>query len=63
MGRIWSMNAVVKNAFTLRYRNIRTLDESLFVEDLLYIGKNDGLIQVSGDGGKMEEDREISRCA
>lgn len=52
MGRIWPMDAVAKNASTSPYGNIATLDESPLVEGLLYVGTDDGLIQVSEDGGK-----------
>jgi len=51
MGRIWPMDAVAKNASTSRYGNIVALDESSLVEGLLYVGTDDGLIQVTEDGG------------
>jgi len=52
MGRIWPLWAVAKNASTSRYGNITTLDESPLVEGLLYVGTDDGLIQVIEDGGQ-----------
>jgi photosystem II stability/assembly factor-like uncharacterized protein len=52
MGKIWPIDAVAKNASTSRYGTIVALDESPLVEGLLYIGTDDGLIQVSEDGGK-----------
>lgn len=52
MGRIWSVDAVSKNASTSYYGNITALDESPLKEGLLYVGTDDGLIQVSEDGGK-----------
>lgn len=52
MGRVWPMDAVAKNASTSKYGNITALDESPLVEGLLYVGTDDGLIQVTEDGGK-----------
>ncbi len=52
MGRIWSVDAVAKNASTSFYGNIVSLTESPLAEGLLYIGTDDGLIQVTEDGGK-----------
>ncbi len=51
MGRMWSMDAVAKNASTTIYGTIVALDESRLQEDLLYVGTDDGLIQVTEDGG------------
>ena len=51
MGRIWPMDAVAKNASTSQYGTIVALDESPVQEDLIYAGTDDGLIQVTGDGG------------
>jgi len=51
MGRIQSVDAVAKNNSTSVYGNIVSLDESPLVEHLLYAGTDDGLVQVSEDGG------------
>jgi photosystem II stability/assembly factor-like uncharacterized protein len=51
MGRVWSIDAVSKNASTSFYGNIVALSESPLVAGLLYVGTDDGLIQVSEDGG------------
>ena len=51
MGRIWPPEAVWKNVFTSPYGTIVALDESPVVEGLLYVGTDDGLVQVSEDGG------------
>jgi photosystem II stability/assembly factor-like uncharacterized protein len=51
MGRLWSADAVAKNASTSPYGNIVSLAESPKKEGLLYVGTDDGLIQVSEDGG------------
>ncbi len=53
MDRVWPADAVAKNASTSFYGNIVALDESPLVEGLLYVGTDDGLIQVSEDGGKI----------
>ncbi len=52
MGRVWGVDAVSKNRSTSFYGNIVALTESPKVEGLLYVGTDDGLIQVSEDGGK-----------
>ncbi len=51
MGRVWSVDTVAKNRSTSFFGNIVSLDESPRVEGLLYVGTDDGLIQVSSDGG------------
>jgi photosystem II stability/assembly factor-like uncharacterized protein len=52
MGRIWSVDAVAKNASTSFYGTIVALSESPIEEGLLYAGTDDGLIQVTEDGGE-----------
>jgi photosystem II stability/assembly factor-like uncharacterized protein len=51
MGRVWGPDAVAKNESTSFYGNIVSLDESPIVEGLLYVGTDDGLVQVSEDAG------------
>jgi photosystem II stability/assembly factor-like uncharacterized protein len=51
MGRVWGPDAVAKNQSTAFYSNISALAESQKREGLLYAGTDDGLIQVSEDGG------------
>ncbi|HTQ81385.1 MAG TPA: glycosyl hydrolase [Thermoanaerobaculia bacterium] len=51
MGRVWGIDAVAKNTSTSFYGNIVALSESPRQEGLLYVGTDDGLIQVSEDGG------------
>ncbi len=58
MGKIWPPEAVAKNASTSLYGNIVSLDESPLQESLLYVGTDDGLIQVTENGG--EEWRRIT---
>lgn len=52
MGKIQSIDAVAKNASTSIYGNSVALSESPVNPDLLYVGTDDGLIQVTEDGGK-----------
>lgn len=51
MDKVWSVDAVARNASTSFYGNIVALDESPKAEGLLFVGTDDGLIQVSEDGG------------
>ncbi|MFZ5787301.1 MAG: glycosyl hydrolase [Acidobacteriota bacterium] len=51
MGKVWPADAVAKNASTSFYGNIVSLDESPKAEGLLYAGTDDGLVQVTEDGG------------
>ena len=52
MGRLWSTDAVAKNSSTSPYGTIVAFSESPVNQDLLYVGTDDGLIQVTEDGGK-----------
>ncbi len=55
---------MAKNASTSFYGNIVSLSESPLVEGLIYVGTDDGLIQVTEDGGEtLAEDRELPRRA
>ncbi len=51
MDKVWEPEAVAKNASTSLYGNIVSLDESPVKKGLLYVGTDDGLIQVSEDDG------------
>jgi len=51
MGKIQPPDVPSKNASTSYFGNIVSLDESHLKEGLLYVGTDDGLIQVSEDGG------------
>jgi len=51
MGRIQSVDAPSKNRSTSVYGNIVALSESPLREGLLAVGTDDGLIQISEDGG------------
>ena len=51
MGKVWSADTVAYNASTSFYGNIVALTESPAKEGQLYVGTDDGLIQISEDGG------------
>jgi photosystem II stability/assembly factor-like uncharacterized protein len=52
MGKFWSVDAVVKDVSTSLWGTIVALDESPVKENLIYVGTDDGLIQVTEDAGK-----------
>ncbi|HXG84634.1 MAG TPA: hypothetical protein VNI84_11460 [Pyrinomonadaceae bacterium] len=52
MGRVWGADAVAKNASTAFYGNASALAESPKKEGLIYIGTDDGLIQVTENNGQ-----------
>jgi photosystem II stability/assembly factor-like uncharacterized protein len=52
MGRYWGVDAVVKDISTSLYGMAVSISESPIQEDLLYVGTDDGLIQVTEDAGK-----------
>ena len=52
MGKVWSVDAVAKNSSTDFYGQLVTIAESYFDENNLVVGTDDGLIQVTTDGGK-----------
>ncbi len=51
MGKHWSPDAVAKDVSTSLYGTIVALDESPVKEDLIYVGTDDGVIQVTEDAG------------
>jgi photosystem II stability/assembly factor-like uncharacterized protein len=52
MGKVWGADAVSRNTFTTSLSIATALAESPVKEGLLYVGTDDGLIQVSEDGGE-----------
>ena len=52
MGRVWSIDAVAKNASTAFFGNASALAESQKKDGLIYVGTDDGLVQITEDGGK-----------
>ncbi len=51
MGKVWSMDAVMKSRSTTIYGNCVALDESPIQENLIYVGTDDGLIQITENAG------------
>jgi photosystem II stability/assembly factor-like uncharacterized protein len=52
MGKVWPPDSVARNESTTALSNIVSLDESPLLEGLIYVGTDDGLVQVTEDGGK-----------
>ena len=52
MGKVWGIDAVAKNASTAFFGNASALAESQKKEGLIYVGTDDGLLQITEDGGK-----------
>ncbi len=59
MGRYWSNEAVVKDVSTSLYGTIVSLDESPVKENLIYVGTDDGLIQVTEDAENWRKEGEF----
>jgi len=51
MGKVWPEGSVRLNSSTTALSNVVTLDESPLREGLLYIGTDDGLLQITEDSG------------
>jgi photosystem II stability/assembly factor-like uncharacterized protein len=51
MGRIWPPEAVAQHQSTATWGNLSALSESRKREGLLYVGTDDGLVQISLDAG------------
>ncbi|MEM7782733.1 MAG: glycosyl hydrolase [Planctomycetota bacterium] len=52
MGRVWGPDAVAKNMSTSQYGTIVSVSESPKVPGLIYVGTDDGMVQVTEDNGK-----------
>ena len=52
MGKVWPATSVAFNQATTTLSTITTVDESPLLEGLLYVGTDDGLVQISEDGGR-----------
>jgi photosystem II stability/assembly factor-like uncharacterized protein len=61
MGRTWSADALWHHGAMSMFSTITTISESRLVEGLIYVGTDDGLIQVTEDGGKTW--RKVERLA
>jgi photosystem II stability/assembly factor-like uncharacterized protein len=52
MGKVWPRDSVALNTSSTALSNVVSLDESPLLEGLLYAGTDDGLLQITEDGGK-----------
>ena len=52
MGRTWSADALWDHGAMSMFSTITSISESPLVEGLIYVGTDDGLVQVTEDGGK-----------
>lgn len=52
MGRVWGIDATGKNDGVAPYCTASALSESIKNENLIVVGTDDGLVQVTSDGGK-----------
>jgi photosystem II stability/assembly factor-like uncharacterized protein len=59
MGRVWGIDAVGKNTGAALYGTVSALSESPKNENLIAIGTDDGLIQITIDGGKTWRKTEV----
>ena len=52
MGKVWGPNAVAKNMSTSQYGTIVSVSESPKSEGLIYVGTDDGMVQITSDNGE-----------
>jgi hypothetical protein len=52
MGKVWPADSVAYHESTTALSNVVSLDESPVLEGLVYAGTDDGLLQITEDGGK-----------
>jgi len=52
MGQVWGVDALGKNTSTSPWNSIVSLAESPLKEGLIWVGTDDGMIQVTEDGGQ-----------
>ena len=52
MGKYWPADAVAKDVSTSQWGTIVSLSESIIKEGLIFAGTDDGLIQITEDGGE-----------
>ena len=53
MDRLWSVDALYDTGAMSKYATLTSISESPLLEGLLYTGSDDGLVQVSEDGGRI----------
>ncbi|MEM9172862.1 MAG: glycosyl hydrolase [Pseudomonadota bacterium] len=52
MGRVWGVDTIAKNDSTSRYGSAIGISESVLQEGLIYVGTDDGVLNVTDDGGE-----------
>ena len=52
MDRVWSIDAIYDLYAMSQYGNVTSISESPVQKDLVYVGTDDGLIQITEDGGE-----------
>ncbi len=52
MGKVQPVHAIAKHRSTSIYGNTVAISESPLVEDLIYVGTDDGLVHITEDGGE-----------
>jgi hypothetical protein len=52
MGKVWPQGSIALHESTTNLSNIVSIDESPLLDTLLIIGTDDGLVQITEDGGK-----------
>ena len=52
MGKVWPQGSIAQNESTTALSNIVSIDESPRWADLLIVGTDDGLVQITEDGGR-----------
>ena len=52
MGKVWPAGSIALHESTTPLSNIVSIDESPLMEGLIYVGTDDGLVQITEDGGK-----------
>ncbi|MBC7885421.1 MAG: glycosyl hydrolase [Saprospiraceae bacterium] len=52
MGKVWSVDAIAKNGSTDIFGQTTSIAESPLDENMIWVGTDDGLIQLTTDGGK-----------
>lgn len=52
MGRVWSVDAMAKNRSTSTWNSLVSMAESALQEGLIWVGSDDGVIQVTEDSGQ-----------
>ena len=51
MGRVWSVDDLIDNGAMSKYATLTGISESPVSEGIIYVGTDDGLVQVTEDGG------------